>query len=247
MKSTISFKILTLAAIVSLYVTCKKKADEKAKFELTQLGANNFKPSTWGIRGFTHNGSPIIHHELNYLYELDEANNTFNKIGSIIPNPASVATGKIVQDGLGNYFYHSGTQGEIYILNKTTNKWDTAIIAPGYKNQMIANANGDILVYINNTTFGGIESFYKKAANATNWVKVIDMPINNPNQFAPQFLSNNGKAFFTASFISFHPFVKLVAALLKVSCILAMVSPSGADEPIAFPSALYSVILAEDE
>lgn len=195
MKKTI-ICFLIISSVATLLDSCKKKSGNNDKLELQQLGANNFKPSVWGIRGFNHAGAPIIHHELDYLYEYNEASNGFTKLGNIVPNPSQIANAKIVQDGLGNYYYYSGNQGDVFILNKTTNEWDTVSIAPGYKNQMLANSNGDILVYINNTTIGGTESFYKKAATATTWVKVLDMPMNNPNPMAPQFMNNAGLAFF---------------------------------------------------
>lgn len=198
MKKAIIY-FLTLTSVTTLLNSCKKDSVNNDKLELQQLGANNFMPSVWGIRGFNHAGAPIIHHDLNYLYEYDEASNAFTKLGDVVPNSAQIASAKIVQDGLGNYYYHSGNQGDVFILNKTTNEWDTVSIAPGYKYQMVANTNGDILVYINNTTIGGIESFYKKAATATTWVKILDMPINNPNPMAPQFMNNAGLAFFTQS------------------------------------------------
>lgn len=197
-KKTIIY-LLILSSVTALLNSCKKDSVNNDKFELQQLGANNFMPSVWGIRGFNRAGTPIVHHDLDYLYEYDESSNTFTKLGNIVPNPAQIASAKIVQDGLGNYFYHSGNQGEVFVLNKTTNEWDIVSIAPGYKNQMVANTNGDILVYINNTTIGGIESFYKKTATSATWVKVLDMPINNPTQMAPQFLNNTGLAFFTSS------------------------------------------------
>lgn len=175
--------------------SCSKKSDSGASFNLQQMGTEVFN----GIKGFNHKGSPIVHHTLNYLYEWDDASSTFKKLGDIIPNPVMVSSSKIVQDALGNYFYHTGSQGEVFMLNKSTDKWDTALIAPGYKNQMIANANGDILVYIDNTTIGGNESFYKKSANATNWVKILDIPSSSTLQMAPQFLTNDGLAFFTTS------------------------------------------------
>lgn len=196
MKKQIIF-LLILASVATILNSCKKNSSDNNKLDLQQLG-NSFMPSA-GIKGFNHAGSPIVHHSSDLLYEYNESNNTFSKLGNTIPAPSFIATAKIVQDGSGNYYYHSGVQGDIFILNKTTNNWDTVNIAPGYKNQMVANTNGDILVYINNTTIGGFESFYKKAAASTTWTKVLDMPASNPNQMAPQFLNNAGLAFFTTS------------------------------------------------
>lgn len=189
--------VLLFSVVLTAINSCKKEdGSGSEKIDLQQLGNNNIKPKD-GIKGFNHIGNPIILHELNVLYEYDESSNTFKKLGNVIPNPAGSATAKIVQDGLGDYYYLSSVQGEVFVLNKTTNNWDTVLVAPGYKNQMIANANGDILVYLDNSTIGGVESFYKKSANASNWVKVVDMPANNPKVMVPQFLSNAGLAFFT--------------------------------------------------
>lgn len=198
MKKQIA-KLLTVFLIAISLGSCKKDSVETDNITLEQLGVNNFNTSVLGIKGFNHLGNPIVYNDLNVLYEYNETNNTFNKLGNTVPNPASIGFAKVVQDGIGDYYYHSGTQGDVYILNKTTNEWDIVTIAPGYKNQMVANANGDILVYINNTTIGGIESYYKKAATSNNWVKVLDMPLNNSNQLTPQFLSNTGLAFFVVA------------------------------------------------
>lgn len=191
--------IVLFVAMLAAFSSCNKKKEESQKISLEKLGNGDLKPSVYGIRGFNKKGAPIVHHSLNYLYEWDGTAKTFNKLGGVIPNPAQAANGRIVQDALGNYFYHSGSQGDVFMLNKTTNQWDTVAIAPGYKNQMIANTNGDILVYINNTTIGGDQSYYKKSASANNWVKVLDIPASSSQQTAPQFLSNDGRAFFPVS------------------------------------------------
>lgn len=191
--------IVLFVAMLAAFNSCNKKKDEDQKINLEKLGNGDVKPSVYGIRGFNKKGAPIVHHSLNYLYEWDEAGKTFNKLGGVIPNPAQAANGKVVQDALGNYYYHSGSQGDVFMLNKATNQWDTVAIAPGYKNQMLANANGDILVYINNTTIGGGQSYYKKSASAATWVKVLDIPATSSQQTAPQFLSNEGRAFFPIS------------------------------------------------
>lgn len=199
MSNSTSFLFLLLASITFSFSGCSKSSSSSGNINLTQLGTGDFKPGTGGIMGFNNKGLPIVHHPNNFLYEWDETNNSFKKIGNEIPNAVTVFSGSIAQDALGVYYYHSGSQGHIFKLNTTTNSWDTATIVPGYKNQMLSNAKGDILVYINNTPIGGFESFYKKAANSSTWVKVLDMPANNQNQLIPQFLSNDGLAFFSVS------------------------------------------------
>lgn len=191
--------LILCVAIVAVLNSCSKKKEESQKVSLEKLGNGDLKPSVYGIRGFNKKGAPIVHHSLNYLYEWDEAGKAFNKLGDVIPNQAQAANGRIVQDALGNYFYHSGNQGDVFMLNKVTNKWDTVAIAPGYKNKMIANTNGDILVYIDNTPIGGGQSFYKKSASGNTWAKVLDLPATSTQQTAPQFLNNDGRAFFPVS------------------------------------------------
>lgn len=187
--------MLTITASL-LFISCDNDSITQTKLNLQQLGDGNIKPATEGIRGFNHAGAPIFVHSTNFLYELDEKNNFLNKLGSAIPNAVGVANSKIVQDGKGDYYYLAGRQSEVYILNKTTNQWDTAFIAKGYKNIMLANQNGDILVVVNNTTIGGKESYYKKTANSTAWTKIGDKPSNIDYSAEPQLLTNTGMAFF---------------------------------------------------
>lgn len=187
---------LLILVVTLFFNSCKKDSINDATLELTQLGTTNFKPSAWGIRGFNQTGAPIIHNDLNYLYEWNEAANTFNKIGDVIPNAVGVANSRVAQDALGDYYFHSGYQGEIFILNKTTNHWDSVSIAPGPKNRMMVNKKGDIVVHIDNTPYGGVQSFYKKTSNSKNWVKVIEMAIGFTEVLGPQFLNNDGIVFF---------------------------------------------------
>ena len=194
-KKNIFVLLLTITASL-FFISCESDSISQSKLDLQQLGEGNIKPTIWGIRGFNHAGAPIFIHSTNFLYELDEKNNVLNKLGSAIPNAVQVANSRIVQDGKGDYYYLSGRQSEVYILNKSTNQWDTVFIAKGYKNIMVGNQNGDILVVVNNTTMGGKESYYKKMANSNAWTKIGDKPTNIDYSAEPQFLTNNGIAFF---------------------------------------------------
>lgn len=196
MKNNIGFSIILLLALSILFITCKKDSAENDKLTLLQLGSSNIVPSDWGIRGFNHAGFPIIHHSTDNLYEWDEKDNTFNKLGNTIPNAVQVANSRVAQDAKGDYYYHSGMQGEVYILNKSTNQWDLINIVDGYKNKMLVNKIGDILVFVDNRPIGGKESYYLKASSSSDWVKLIDKPSDIDETAVPAFLTDDGLVFF---------------------------------------------------
>lgn len=196
MKNNIGFTIILLLATSLLFITCKKDSAENEKLDLLQLGSGNVLPSDWGIRGFNHAGMPIIHHSTDNLYEWDETNNTFNKLGNTIPYALQVANSRVAQDAKGDYYYHSGMQGEVYMLNQSTNQWDLINIVEGYKNKMLVNKIGDILVFVDNRPIGGKESYYLKSANSPDWVKLLDKPAEIDETAVPSFLTDDGLVFF---------------------------------------------------
>lgn len=196
MKNHIGFSIILLVATSLLFITCKKDSAGDEKLDLLQVGNGNVLPSDWGIRGFNHAGMPVIHHSTDNLYEWDEANNTLNKLGNTIPYAQQVANSRVAQDAKGDYYYHSGMQGEVYKLNQSTNQWDLINIVDGYKNKMLVNKPGDILLLIDNRPIGGKESYFFKAASSADWVKLLDKPSDIDETAVPVFLSDDGLAFF---------------------------------------------------
>ncbi|MBK7029204.1 MAG: hypothetical protein IPH45_08305 [Bacteroidales bacterium] len=196
MRKNIGLSFILLLATSLLFITCKKDSSDDSKLDLLQLGNSNIVPSDWGIRGFNHAGMPIIHHPTDNLYEWDEKDNTFNKLGNTIPNAVQVANSRVAQDAKGDYYYLTGLQGDVYILNKSTNQWDLLNIAEGYKNKMLVNNTGDILLYMDNRPIGGKESYYLKASTSSDWVKLIDKPSDIDETAVPTFLTDDGLAYF---------------------------------------------------
>lgn len=197
MKKNLSYSILLLFATAFIFVSCNKESDNDETLDLLQLGgSSNIVPSDWGIRGFTNAGSPIIHHPTDNLYAWDETNNTFTKLGNIIPDAVKVANSRVAQDAKGDYYYHSGMQGEVYKLNISTNTWDLINPVEGYKNKMLVNKQGDILLYVDNTPSGGKQSFFLKNANSTEWVKLLDKPTDVDETAVPSFFTVDGLVYF---------------------------------------------------
>ncbi len=197
MKIILKYNLIMLFAIAFLFVSCNKESDNDETLDLLQLGgSSNIVPSDWGVRGFTHAGSPVIHHPTDNLYVWDETNNAFTKLGNMIPDAVKVANSRVAQDAKGDYYYHTGMQGEVYKLNISTNTWEIINPAEGYKNKMLVNKSGDILLYVDNTPTGGKQSFYLKNANATEWVKIIDKPAEIDEMAVPSFLTDDGLVYF---------------------------------------------------
>lgn len=176
---------------------CKKeKKEKKETLNVLKLGTTDFNASIWGIRGFNIKGNPIIAHSNKYLYEWNDIDNTFNKLGG----QQNFSPGDfcyIVQDNLGNYFCQAY---DLFMLNKNTDTWDTVKIADGFKS-IVANQNGDIVAFVDNSSNGGDQSFYLKKGNETQWQKIADLPSNFNSELpqyrkGPKFLSNTGLLFF---------------------------------------------------
>lgn len=196
MKNSIKAVVFLICGLSQIAGCKKDNVEVSTTLEVMKLGTTDFQASLYGIRGFNQKGNPIITHQNGIMYEWNDVDNSFRKIGPLTPMSAE-AFSRVAQDKLGDYYFENG---EVYKLNKTSNVWELVSIATGVKD-MVANQNGDILVYVDNSINSGLRSFYLKKSNNTQWNKIADKPAVFDQDYPqynskPKFLSNSGLAFF---------------------------------------------------
>jgi hypothetical protein len=195
-------KTFTLASVIALAVnisSCKKDNNNSdGSITLEQLG--DLKPlnalSVW----FNHEGNPMISIEANsFLYEWNSTNNEWQKVGNQMPGGNRFS--QVVQDNEGNYYGRYWNW--IFELNQTTNNWDTLDIVEnkisltGAVNELLANANGDIMFQIQRNDN---HHLFIKEASSNSWVKVLEYD-NTDQDNRPYYFTNSGYVYFTGNTI----------------------------------------------
>lgn len=190
MKSKSPSLVVVLCALFLLNA-CKKEGASKGKVNMVQLG--NLKTDLYSNIFFNFSGQPILQAN-NFLYEWSEAENKWTKLADVIPGGGGFMN--MVQDKKGDYY---GVYWKwLFILNKTTNQWDTVKLehyeASTNEPYLLMSESGDMLVRTRD-----YDNFYyfKKDAEETTWTKFKELPKAQEDTRFPYYLTNNGLVYYS--------------------------------------------------